>query len=109
VGARKVAAHFWARHTWRRKHVRPEVVFTCFDVARRLLRHVYTTRPLPDSRILLPTVISARLHRVLVWHLSTFDYCRKPKSQAAEMARTLAAIVSDLDRASDRVHAEVTT
>lgn len=67
------------------------------------------TRPLADRRVLRPDVISDRLYRVLVWHLSTFDFCRRPKSQSAEMARKLAAIIGDLDNASDGIHPDVTT
>ena len=106
MAARRWLGRSGARRRWKRKHVRPEVVFTCFDVARRLLKYTRATRPLPDRRILRPEVISDRLHRVLVWHLSTFDYSRRPKSQSAEMARKLAAIIGDIDRASDGVHPE---
>lgn len=100
---------FTASHRWKRRHVRPEVIFSSFDVARRLLKHARATRPPPDRHILGPEVISERLYRVLVWHLSTFDYCRRLKSQAAEMARTLAAIIGDLDRANEGLRAERTT
>jgi hypothetical protein len=71
------------------------VVFSCFHVARRLIKQaaaIHTSgagQPMPLERVV------DRLCRLLNWHLSTFDYYRKRKSQPAELARRLATIIAD--------------